>query len=498
MKSEDVKKLLRLNNYTFAGAVLKIKLVSGPSSVETQATTQIMSDAAELRQKMTDMIARRYNLEMKLLDLSAIRYDIDFANTEFFATPSRQSKFFPALMKVCDSLFISSEQKSESVLGVSLANNTLSNVAPVTTLSQTFPGIEYLDMSNNNLSSVTALEAWRHKFRSLDSLVLTGNPLETAEPDYKVEIMKWFPRLRYLNNEEVRSIEEVTTASKSKIRMPIYNPSFRDEAMIGENFIRRFFVGYDTDRGAAATAWYDAESSFSLSINVSALRAPEKADTRPSPWDGYIKMSRNLTKVTDLHARMDRLYKGVQKIRQLWLTLPATRHPDMLAEPHKWCIECHSLPGLPDPTGQSPSGVGGLIVMLHGEFNELDVTTGASTAQRSFDRTFVLGPGGGIGGIRVVSDLLVVRAFGGCAAWKPDVDVLVLQATPQFASPEGFGIAVPGKLEEQLQKELIALELTKATRMTLEYSGMCLEESAWNVQAALGAFEEVKVHARVF
>ena len=426
-----------------------------------------MSDAAILRQKMTEMIARRYNLEMKLLDLSALRNDVEFANTELFATPSRQSKFFPALMKVCDGLFTSSEQKTESVLGVSLANNTLSNVSPVTTLSQTFPGIEYLDMSNNSISSVAALEAWRHKFRSLDSLILTGNPLETAEPDYKMEIMKWFPRLRYLNNEEVRSIEEVTVALKSKIRMPIYNPSFRDEAMIGENFVRNFFVGYDTDRGAAATAWYDAESSFYLSVNVSALRAPENPDARTSPWDAYIKKSRNLTKVTALHARMDRMYKGVQKIRQLWLTLPVTRHPDMLAEPHRWCIECHSIPGLPDPTGQSPNGVGGLIVLVHGEFKELDVSTGTDTAQRSFDRTFVLGPGGGIGGIRVVSDLLVVRAYGGSAAWKPDVDLLLLQTTPQFASPEGFGIAVPGKLEEQVQKELIALELTKATRMTL-------------------------------
>ena len=497
MGSEDTDKFLALNNNTFAGSELEIKLLPSTSTSDVQVQSQIISDATMLRQKMTEMMARRYTLEHKLLDLSALRNDVDFANTELFATPSRQSKFFPALMKVCDGIFPSSGHKSESVLGVSLADNTLSDVAPVITLSQTFPGLEFLDMSNNNLSSVAALGAWQHKFRSLDTLILTGNPLEIEEPNYKVEIIKWFPRLRCLNNEVVRSTEEVAMASKSKVRMPIYTPSFRDDARAGESFLWDFFKAYDNDRGAAAMAWYDAESSFSLSVNVSALRAPEISDTKVTPWDAYIRKSRNLTKVMAPYARMDRMYKGVQKIRQLWLTLPVTRHPDMLAEPHRWCIECHPIPGLPDPTGQSPSGVGGLIVMVHGEFDEFDITTGAPTAHRSFDRTFVLGRGAGINGIRIVSDLLLVRAYGGSAAWKPDVDVLLLQTTQQFTSPEGFGLAVPGKLEEQVRKELIALELTKATRMTLAYSGMCLEESAWDLQEALKAFEGVRVLARI-
>jgi hypothetical protein len=51
---------------------------------------------------------------------------------------------------------------------------------------------------------------------------------------------------------------------------------------------------------------------------------------------------------------------------------------------------------------------------------------------------------------------------------------------------EGFGLPRSDKSAELLQKELLALELSKHTRMTIEYSEMCLEEPLvnWNLHAA--------------
>jgi len=69
------------------------------------------------------------------------------------------------------------------------------------------------------------------------------------------------------------------------------------------------------------------------------------------------------------------------------------------------------LPGLADPAGQSIHGVDGLILSIHGEFEELP-SPSLEKALRSFSRTFVLGPGSPGGPpIRVVSDLLVLRAW---------------------------------------------------------------------------------------
>ena len=146
-------------------------------------------------------------------------------------------------------------------------------------------------------------------------------------------------------------------------------------------------------------------------------------------------------------------------------------------------------------------GVGGLIIIIHGELLETEPLPKSSPTLRSFDRTFVLGPGIGVGGIRVASDVLMLRAYGGCQAWKKeDFDptrsmphILIASAEPRLPLPDGFGVPAPGKEVEQVRKEGLALELSKMTRLNLEYSGMCLEQSGWTLDAAMITFERAKV-----
>lgn len=491
--------ILRLNTFTFAGAALTIEERSGNAEQHDSRVKHESTPATQdLVGKMKGMLNRRYNPELKLLDLSFLATDPEFSDTGIFSANARESKFFPALMKVCDTIFSSAQQKREAVSSVTLANNALTSVTSVTALSQTFPEIKNLDLSNNQLKDLRAIESWRWKFRHLDHLVLTGNPLETAVPRYQDEILKWYPTLRLLNTIQVRSDDVIRPAAKGKLPIPILAASFRDEATIGETFVKQFFPAFDTDRTALARGYYDAQSTFSLSVNMSAPRAPD--DHRFSlSWDSYIKRSRNLTKISHLPAKVSRILTGSESIRDFWLTLPSSRHPDLLSDTQKWCIECNSIPGLPDPSGQSASGVGGLIVMVHGEYEEVNISTGQATSLRSFDRTFVLGPGQGVGGIRVVSDILVLRAYGGSSAWEPQGGEINLSPAPQPSAPmqpqvpQGFGTVAPGKSSEQLQKEVMALELSRGTGMTLEYSGMCLEQSGWDLAEAGKAFGLAKV-----
>lgn len=400
-------------------------------------------------------------------------------------------------MKICDSIFTTAHAKEEAILSVSLANNALTTIASVTTLSQTFPALKNLDLSHNKLKNLTALDGWRWKFRKLDQLILTGNPIETELPTYKDEIMKWYPTLITLNTIQVRSLDDARAAVNGKLPIPILGPSFRDEAAISENFVRQFFPAYDGDRITLVNGYYDSQSTFSISINLGAPHAAETTSKKLPSWEPYFKKSRNLTKITHPPSRMSRLYTGTDSIKDGFTTLPVTRHPDIMAEPQKWCVECHTIPGLPDPAGQSSSGVGGLMVMVHGEFAEVDVSTGQSTAIRSFDRTFVLGPGGGVGGIRVACDTLVLRPYGGHDAWRPEAEdsssIPTTQARHQINVPVGFALSGPGKTEEQVQKEVLALELSNRTRMTLEFSGLCLEQCGWNLEGAAVSFEQAKV-----
>lgn len=498
MRSEDFSRVQRLDNFTFAGATLRIQRHAGDP--DKQNVTDVPENSVTLSLK--SVLSRRYSPDLKLLDLSNLGRDPELLNMGMFNTASRESKFFPALMKICDTIFTTPKEKDEAIVSVSLAGNALTSIASVTSLAQTFPSLLNIDLSDNQLGSLQALEGWRWKFRKLDHLVLSGNPLETEDPSYKDTLLKWYPALRTLNKVQVRSSDEIRDAPKIELSVPVLGASFRDEANIGETFIRHFFPAYDSDRIALAHGYYDAKSTFSLNINVSAPRASEVINEKPPSWDQYIKRSRNLLKVTHLPAMMSRIFTGIEKIQGCWTTLPSTCHPDLLAESQKWCIECNSIPGLPDPSGQSLGGVGGLIIMVHGEFSEADGSTGQTANKRSFDRTFVLGPGNGVGGVRVVCDTLVLRAYGGSDAWKPAIEASSSVAAGQVIGspvtvPEGFGVTAPGKSDEQLQKEIAAMELSGRTGMTLEYSGLCLQESGWALEGAMVAFAKVKVRLEI-
>ena len=502
--------MLKLNTFSFAGAALRIEAQASKDSYRPGPDDQRPSPFANKEDPETvntidhlkSLLSRRYNVDTKLLDLSQLGSDPELVSLGIFNTSSTESKFFPALMKVCNTLFTTAREKDNAITSVSLANNALTDIRSVTTLSQTLPALRNLDLSNNQLSNLSVLEGWRWKFRKLEQLILTGNPLEVNEPQYKIDILRWYPTLLMLNNEQVRTEQDVKAAATEKLPLPILGPSFRDEASIAENFVKQFFPAYDSDRRALVNGYYDAQSTFSVSINMSAPRGHES--TKIAPWDQYIKRSRNLTKLSNPNAQMTRLITGTDSIRDCFTTLPVTRHPDLLIQPEKWCIECHTIPGLPDPSGESTSGVGGLIVIVHGEFSEIDVSTTQPTTTRSFDRTFVLGPGRGPGGIRVANDIMVLRAYGGYDAWRSEevenvADQTAVHRTQQLPQqhqvtlPDGFGIPGPDKTEEQARKEELALELSKATGMTLEYSGMCLEQSGWNLQEAAVAFEQAKV-----
>ncbi|GLB03760.1 nuclear mRNA export, poly(A)+RNA binding protein [Aspergillus tubingensis] len=509
IRPELLERMLQLNGFSFAGAPLTTEkydpstggLLDQPM-LSAMAQNGGTSSAAETKAKMTTILGKRYTQQTKLLDLSKLGTDPDLLAMGIFGSTSTESKFFPALMKVWELNFDNATARREAVESVSLAHNQLANITAVTTLASTIPDLKNLDLSNNEFKDAQSLIGWRWKFRNLEFLDLSNTPF-SADPTFKDTMLKWYPKLRFLNNVEVRTAEEI--AAQKKTPIPVQPPHFQDDSQIAENFVRAFFAGYDNDRSGILSSVYDNHTTFTLNVNTSAPRAQQ---TETAPWDAYIKKSRNLLKISHLPARMSRVYTGAEKIRELWTSLPATRHPDIATHPEEWLIECYPIPGLPDISGQSSTGVGGLLIMVHGKFDEIN---GAKVETRSFDRTFIIGPGGGMGGIRVVSDLLCLRAYGGHEAWIPEVAPAVPQAAPPAVAaapaapaapaalpvaipgaPEGYGMPAPGKADTQVQQEQLVLQMSSNTRMTLQYSEMALSGNGWNMEAALKNFEELK------
>lgn len=429
-------------------------------------------DTQELRGKLQSILSQRYLGPNKLLKLDALAADTELVNLGMFENRERALKTFKGLMAICDGLFKTDKEKQEAIESISLANNNIDDVTQVEVVATTFPYLKNLDMSGNQVASMSGLDRWKGKFKHLETIYLAGNPIETADPNYPAMLLEWFPKLQIINGTQLRTAEQIAekeAASRPKA-IPQHGPDFRDVGGVGENFLLEFFARYDSDRAGLASQFYDEDSQFSVSIDTHSARNAD--DPTPLPWASYIKLSRNLTKITSQNARIQRLFRGMNSIQDAWKTLPLTRHPDIKQEISKYIMDCHPLQGLVDPSGQSAGGVDGLIIAVHGEFDEQDPNTNA-TGKRSFSRTLLLGPAKpGRGIIRVVSDMLSLRAFSSL----PNVFV-AREATP--VAPN--------------QHQTMIAELSKQTGMTAQYSEMCLTQVNWEFDKALVIFNEKKV-----
>ncbi|KAI9701660.1 MAG: nuclear mRNA export, poly(A)+RNA binding protein [Bogoriella megaspora] len=477
----DASDLLHLDGFVFAGINIKVEEVDEKREKPDPAS----EETSNVRSMLQDFLSRRYDPNLKLLNLSEIGQDQELRDKHMFETASATMKFIPALMKICDEIFQSADQKKEAVKSISLASNDLDSLNMVQGLAPTFPDLLNLDLSNNKLPNLASILPWKKKFQLLEQLILRGNPLEQESPGYAEQLTTWFPNLRILNNIQIRTDEQI--ARQQQVAPPVLGPNFQDESGVGAHFIKSFFLAFDTNRQALAHEFYDENSSFSLTVNASAPReAGQQSFFKRQDWDPYMKASRNLKKVSHLNTRMGRQFTGPTDILNCWQSLPVTQHPDLESQQDRWLLECQILPGIPDPSGNIATGVDGLIITAHGEYDEPCVSAGGAKITRSFDRTFVLGPGGP-SGVRVVSDMLTVRAYGGYAGYKPANALEPAQQTNNTSAAPP--LTLPTLNEEQ---SAMLAELARQTGMNLKYSQDCLEQSQWNFLAAMESFKAVQ------
>lgn len=468
---EDAEELIKLNTFTFASAPLEVvesndELGNPSKAIESPETQQ-------LREKLQLILGQRYIAPNKLLKLDSLSTDPELMALGMFENRERALKTFKGLMAICDSKFQSAKEKREAIESISVATNNIDDVAQVEALATTFPQLKNIDISGNQIANTQGLQRWKGKLRDLETIYLGGNPIESAEPNLQSILLEWFPNLQDINGVQVRTPEQIAAAKAAAGPKPIpqSGPDFRDVNSIGENFLLEFFAAFDNDRPGLASRLYDESSQFSLAVDTHSVREPGAPP--PLPWKAYLSFSRNLNKITTSNARVQRLFKGANLIHELWAKLPPTRHPSIKDDMSKYIMDCHPLPGIADASGQNPLGVDGLILTVHGEFEEYDAPSD-STGKRSFSRVFILGPGlPGKSTIRVVSDMLSLRAF------NPLPNVHGGDAQP----------AVPHQAPNQAMLE----ELCKRTGMTPEYSQMCLSQVGWDFDKALIMFEEKKV-----
>ncbi|KAF2786426.1 NTF2-like protein [Melanomma pulvis-pyrius CBS 109.77] len=481
VRPDDVIAFSKINGFSFASAHGNQKLNIAGTGIRSRSPNHTTVSAAKPQTSETidlfkAFLERRYDANLKLLNLSSLATDEEVAKSGMFETESRQSKFFPVLMTICDRQMKNAEAKRDAIHSVTLSNNGLPNLGVVKELAITLPEIKNLDLSSNKFTSTKDLSAWKHKFRGLEHLILTDNPLETSQPGWEQDIIKWFPRLRLLNGVQVRTEAQIARLDMPKqTPPPCQNGLWLDGDKIAENFLVEFFQGFDNDRNALIQKYYDSTSTFTMNVNAKARGGVVQHNR--TPWDAYLPQSRNLKFITGRRSRFFRKQRGPDQIQTAWAQIPPTRHAGL--DTNKYSMDCQPQPGLPDPSGQY-SGVTGLMVTVHGEYEEHRTARGANEiVQRAFDRTFMLGPGG-LSGVRVVSDMLCLRAAGGHAAWIP-------QGPTEVPVP----IAAPAATLTP-EQEAMVVHVCTATNLKREVAIQCLQAGNWNLEAAAQLFTAQK------
>lgn len=201
----QVGEVVKWDGCKYAGSTLSIIAQNAPKITSKGDEDVIMAanprpaEKSETIKVLELVLAQRYDPVSKMLDLSRLGDDATLRQNGFFDLASTTSKMFPALMLVADRKFDSAADKREAVASVTLGYNGLKDVKVVSSLAATFPELKNLSLEGNLIPTWASLENWRHKFRKLEQLVLSGNPIVTTE-GYKEEAMRRYPMLQMLDN----------------------------------------------------------------------------------------------------------------------------------------------------------------------------------------------------------------------------------------------------------------------------------------------------------
>ncbi|BFZ53222.1 nuclear mRNA export, poly(A)+RNA binding protein [Savitreella phatthalungensis] len=501
---QDAKILEKNSGLKFAGDVLRISQARGDSDISMAGTTSrggSTGGRTAAKESTIDtlkqFLATRYQPETRMLDLSRMTDDPILKSIGLEANTSASSKMFPALMKVL-------QDDKLDVVSINLEGNRIKDVSGISSLAQTYPKLRNLSLAHNELRRYRDLDAWaaKTKLASLSELILVGNAVREddiakgREVEYRSEITKRFPSLKLLDGVAVSQgisfgvpDEEVAAAEKSaKLQIPIRREFYENESVQStvNDFLGRFFMAYDSGDRSKLESVYAETGVFTMSLNVTAPRKKTGGAFTGSSWQAYIGTSRNLTRITQIDARIARTNIGRRQIIQALKHLPATRHD--LTDASLFCVDAFTF--------QTSAGAPLIQVNVHGEFSE---RVNKQETRRSFDRTFVLGPAID-GGVEIKSDMLLLRAWGGSDAWRVSEPGTAGASNPSVPANAAIAPQINGVLNttrpadgpDLATKQSLLQQLRQRTGLNENYAALCLEQMNFDLEASVRTTEELR------
>ncbi|KAF5367071.1 hypothetical protein D9758_003930 [Tetrapyrgos nigripes] len=484
---------------------------AGPSSIPVRISTRTGGKTIEF---WKEMVRKRWNADLALLDLGNMIED-EIVKKNNLTPPGHGGSAREAAV-----IFKIASQLKPEVKSLNLSDNKLMGTH-LSLLGHYLPRLANLSLKNNSVRTyrdLDALSGKKEKLLNLQELILEGNPLREEElqkglgDKFKQEIIRRFASLSVLDGQAITQIAfDVPQASTST--GPAEKPSATtfplemgpslivgvDGALISTFLVRydiRFFSVLDTQRSALREA-YDAAATFSYSCNTSIPdrariqafhhRLPNQKKLEWSPWLTTPGAgSRNLVRLANsIEKQEQRLFIGGDAIVKCVEALPMTRH-DISGPPEKF-------------------------LSVHGEFVELPME-----GLRSFDRTFILIPApegsrAKLNGwdVLIISDQWTIRGYSEPEAWKPGPMVVQPELTAHrtragkvkidatSTQQTQSGLSLPPDQQTALMaipepQHSMVVQICGRTGLNIKYAVDCLTGNGWDIEKAVGNFNQVK------
>eukprot|EP01133_Synstelium_polycarpum_P001532 gene1532-1789_t len=319
---------------------------------------------------------------------------------------------------------------------ITFAHNNISTLAPFALmLKYKLDQFINFDFASNKISDFAELNHLSDL--PLRELLFTNNPI-AAMPNYRQEVAKRFPDLKFLDG------VEIGPSDFPRSPIPPLRPNYCDSVErqnFAFRFLEKYFNTFDKSRPDVVKAYCD-ESRFTMTFTTD--------ESNRGSTKTYSRSNRNLMKPLDLVT-----------VHTLNTTI----------------VDCFlvpsSLPGAPEA----------LYVIAHGNYTEKTFCT-----KRSFDRTFVLVPSApgsesannGWEAV-ILSEQLHIRPYVRFPRLEP---LGTPSAAPVAAAP----------LDPSHQEALV--KFMAMTSLKDQFALECLGTSGWDFNAALTTFQQYKLETK--
>ncbi|XP_060842102.1 nuclear RNA export factor 1-like isoform X1 [Rhopalosiphum padi] len=361
--------------------VIKVLLYSPP-----RGPISFTPVSSEVREKMIEAMATRYNPSTKSLDLSRFYACSLFTDNQLFVPLNRPAVLLAALNIVA-------QHTKHDLYGLSLENNHIYLGEGLVWIRRLFPELKVLDLAGNKFSDLKELRYLSGY--TIEVLNLSRNPVcDTEDKEhYKRDVQHFFPTLIKLDNSELPS--RYSTIG-TKFKMPInlgncyplpegHNPELPNPVKtLVDSFLTQYYERYDNQisRQMVSEAYHE-NATFTLSSDFLFKNINGNLSQ-------YIYESRNFLKSNRKrkHKRC-LLHRGNENIINFLDKLPKTKH------------------NLDSFIVDVPLATAAMVqIVLNGVFAEDFKETHCRHIYRSFCRTFCIVPVGS--GWSIISDMFFI------------------------------------------------------------------------------------------